>query len=115
MLDVASIISLFVGIILPVLVAAVTKSTATAAMKSVLLVAGSVISAFLAELLGALNAHAAFGWQAAAITALGTFVVGVASHYGLWKPTGTADAVNAIGGVIGGPSPVPPSVNPMAG
>jgi hypothetical protein len=42
-------------------------------------------------------------WQASAFAALGTFIVAVSTHFGLWKPTGVSEAVKLLPvGFVGG-------------
>lgn len=86
------IVSLFIGTVLPILVAVVTTRATHAGTKAVLLAALSAVSGFLSEWLVALNTAAHFDWGTVALTTLGTFMVAVAMHLGLWKPTGIAAA-----------------------
>lgn len=77
-------LSAIVGVVIPILVAIVTKHSTSATVKSVLLLLLSGVSGFLTEMIN----DAAFNWQQALFGAILTFVVGVASYFGLWKPTG---------------------------
>jgi len=88
--DLAQVLSMVVGIFLPVLVGLVTKQTANPGVRAVLLAALSAVSSFLAEWLDTLNAGTAFDVGSTLLTVLGTFVVAVATHFGLWSPTGVS-------------------------
>lgn len=80
------VVSLLVGTLIPILVALVTKSTAQPGVKAVVNLALSAVSGFGAEYIN--SAH--FVWQQALLTTVVTFVVSVATYYGLWKPTNVA-------------------------
>lgn len=90
----AQVLSLLVGIILPILVGIVTKTTTHAGAKAVLLALLSAVSGLLSEYMAGGDG---FNWATAAITWLGTFLVAVATHFGFWKPTGISGAVQNIG------------------
>lgn len=77
-------LSAIVGVLIPILVALVTKHSTSPAVKSILLLLLSGVSGFLTEMIN----DASFNWQQALFGAVLTFVVGVASFFGLWKPTG---------------------------
>jgi hypothetical protein len=96
----AQLISSAVGIVLPILVAVVTNRVASGAVKAVVLLVLAAISSFLSEWLVALNTAATFDLAQAAYGVLMTFVVAVATHFGLWKPavvTGEHGAAARIG------------------
>ncbi|WP_051797278.1 hypothetical protein [Catenuloplanes japonicus] len=95
------ILSLVVGIILPILVGVVTSKSTSPGVKAVLLALLSAVSGFLTEYLVALNTAQVFGWGTVGLTWLGTFMVAVAMHFGLWSPTGVAGFVQANVGVTG--------------
>jgi len=90
----AQVLSLLVGIVLPILVGIVTKTTTHPGMKAVLLALLSAVSGLLSEYMAG---GAGFNWATAAITWLGTFMVAVATHFGFWRPTGITAAVQNIG------------------
>lgn len=98
------IASLLIGVFIPILVGLVTKRATNPALKSLLLLALSAASGFLTEFVNSSN----FVWQQALTTTVVTFVIGVATYYGLWSPTGVAGrAQDAFGGAAP-PTPPPP-------
>lgn len=82
------------GAVLPLLVGLVTKYTTNAGAKAVLLLALNLVAGILAEFFAG---PVGFDWRGALVTAAASFVIGVATHYGLWKPTGTSGKLQAIG------------------
>ncbi|PPF56100.1 hypothetical protein C5B94_04040 [Clavibacter michiganensis] len=96
-LNVAQILNLLVAIVLPVLVGLVTTRVVTPGTKALLLAALSLLSGLAAELLAAINAGVPYDLSQGLVSGVGTFIIAVALHYGLWKPTGTASAVQAVG------------------
>ena len=86
--------SLLVGVILPITVGLITKVTTSASTKAVALAFLAAVSGFVSEML---SSGSAFQWSTALITWAATFIVAVAVHFGLWKPTGTAAAVQRVG------------------
>lgn len=83
------------GAVLPLLVGLVTTRTTNAGAKAVLLLALNLLAGVLA---GFFDSPAGFDWKGAAVTAVASFVIGVATHYGLWKPVGASSALQAVGG-----------------
>ncbi len=99
------IISIVVGGILPLLTGLVTKATWDGGVRAVVLLALSGVTGILTDFLGSLNHGTPFDWPTALTAGFITFCAGVATHFGLWKPTGAAAVVQRIG------SPrTPPSV-----
>ncbi|MFI6495907.1 hypothetical protein [Nonomuraea typhae] len=95
--DTAQILSLVVGIVLPLLVGYVTKESWSGGVKAVILAFLAAVSGFVTEALDAVNAGTSFDWRATLVAVLGTFLVAVGMHYGLYKPTGAAEAVGRAG------------------
>jgi predicted membrane-bound spermidine synthase len=95
--DLAQVISLLVGVVLPLLTGLVTKTSTSAGFKAVLLLALSAVTAVLTDYLTALNAGTAFDLGTTLLTALGTFLVGVGMHFGIWKPTGVSIGLQRVG------------------
>lgn len=92
-LHTVQVVSLLLGTLYPILVALVTKVDTSPAVRAVLLAALSAVSGFLTEFLNSEN----FVWQQALLTWVLTFVVAVATHFGLWQPTGvTAKAQRSL-------------------
>lgn len=85
-----------VGTVLPIIVAIVTARVADGAVKALVLLVLAAISGYLISWLDALNDGVAFNFSQASFTAVLGFIVAVASHFGIWKPT----AVTGSGGVI---------------
>lgn len=86
-LNAVQVASLLIGVFIPILVGLVTKRTTNRSVKSILLLALSAVSGFLTEFVNSAN----FVWQQALLTSVITFVIGVATYYGLWTPTGVTD------------------------
>lgn len=78
---------LLIAFVLPVLVGLVTTRVTSAGRKAVLLLALTAVESFLVEL-----AASGPGWDVgdAAVLTLVNFVMAVAAHFGLWKPTGVS-------------------------
>lgn len=95
--DLAQVISLLVGVVLPLLTGLVTKTSTSAGFKAVVLLALSAVTAVLTDFLAALNGGTAFDLGATLLTALGTFLIGVGMHFGIWKPTGVAAGLQRVG------------------
>lgn len=93
-LQTVQVLSLIVGVFLPIAVAFVTKTVTSESTKAILLAlfsaAAGLITAFI-------NSPDGFDLFQASLTALTTFVVATATHFGLWKPTGVAAKVQSVG------------------
>ncbi|MFI6512964.1 hypothetical protein ACIBCT_35645 [Streptosporangium sp. NPDC050855] len=85
------LLTVVLSTILPVLVGLVTKASWGGGVRAVLLALLSVTGGFVSAALDAVNANVAFDWKSALITAFTAFVGAVATHFGLWSPTGVAD------------------------
>lgn len=95
--DTAQVLSLVIGTVLPLLVGYVTKASWSGGVKAVLLAFLSSVSGFAATAYEAVQAGDVFDWRSAFLTALGTFLVGVGTHFGLWKAVGASAAVQKRG------------------
>ncbi len=85
-LDVA-IVSILLGFVLPLFVGIVTKKVESRQLKGVLLLTASALSGLLSSSLttgGVLS-------KDAIIAGITTYGIALASYYGVWKPTGTAE------------------------
>jgi hypothetical protein len=96
-LDPSVVVQLVVAFVLPVLVGLVTTTVTSAAVKAWLLAGLTLLTSVLVELGRAIADGATFDLGVALLLALPAFVISVASHYGLWKPTGVSGAVQAVG------------------
>ncbi|QZD98615.1 holin [Microbacterium phage Jemerald] len=83
----ALVLGLVVSTILPILVGLVTTRVTKSSLKAVLLAGLSAVTGLLTELLAAVNAGVAYDLGNGLVFALTAFLVAVAMHYGLWKPT----------------------------
>ena len=95
-LDLATILQFTLAIILPLLVGLVTTRVAPGGHKAVLLAGLSLITSLVAELARAVAAGVTYDLGVGLFLALPTFVIAVSTHYGLWKPTGTAEAAQKL-------------------
>lgn len=105
------ILTLVVSIVLPVLVALVTRYNAHPGVKAVALALMAAVVGFLSELLDAVHSGHPYDAGAGALTWLGSFIVAVAVHYGLWKPTGITGSGGAVASAlpagVGAPAAAP--------
>ena len=85
--DAVQMLTLAVGTVLPVLVALVTTKVTDPGVKGVLLATLAAVTAFAGEALTAAQGGTVFDLGRAGVMALGVWVVAVATHFGLWKPT----------------------------
>jgi hypothetical protein len=91
------VLQLLTGTVLPLLVDLVTTRETSPGKRAIYLAALSVVISLLTEIASALQAGVVYNLGTALIAALVTFLVAVGTHFGLWKPTGTADALQGIG------------------
>lgn len=91
------IIGIIVSTLLPLLVGLVTTRVTDPGVKAGLLAAFSAATGLLTELGSHLTTQTPYDLGTGLLTALAAFLVGVGLHYGLYKPTGTASAVQAVG------------------
>lgn len=96
-LDPAAVVQLVVAFLLPVVVGLVTTRVTSAGRKAWLLAGLTLVTSMLVELGRALDAGTTYDVGVALMAALPAFVVSVATHYGLWKPTGVAHAAQDLG------------------
>ena len=86
-----------VAVLLPLLVGLVTTKVTKSGVKAVLLLALSVITSLLSVLLAASQAGTTYDLGVGLLLGLSTFIIGVAMHYGLWKPVGATQAAQSVG------------------
>jgi hypothetical protein len=94
---IVQVLTLLAGFGIPVLVGLVTKFSTSGAVKAVLLAALALIAGVVAEAITAAQAEEAFDIFGSIYGFAGTFIVAVAAHFGIWKPTGVTDKVQSIG------------------
>jgi small basic protein len=104
------LLTLLVSVILPILVALATNRLSSPGVKAVVLALLAALVGFLSELLDALVDNTAFNLGAAVMSWVTAFIIAVASHYGLLKPTGLTGSKGAVAqavpGGLGTPVPV---------
>lgn len=88
------VVNSVVGVLLPILVALVTKAVHSDRTRALLLLVLSGVSGVLNEWLVSTGD---FNWPKAVYDAGIIFAVGVATLLGLWKPTGVNDRAKAAG------------------
>ena len=103
--DNAQVLSLVIGVVLPLLTGLVTRETANAGVRAVVLAVLATTTSFLTEWAHTLAAHTPFDVGGTLLTVLGTFLVAVGMHFGLWQATGASAAVKRAGGFIGPKTP----------
>lgn len=90
--NLGGLLSLAITIVLPILVGLVTKRSTGAGVKAVLLLVLAAVNAVLSAWLQSVNTAAVFDWIPVVYTTAVNFLIAVAMHFGLWRPTGVADA-----------------------
>ena len=90
------LLQLLLGAVLPLVVGLVTTRVTRSGLKAVLLAALSVVTSILTELVAALQTGEAYDLGMALLLGFGTFLVAVATHYGLLKPTGASEAAQKV-------------------
>lgn len=83
-------LSLMLAFVLPVLVGLVTTRVTHSGAKAILLLFLSAVTAFLTEWQNSPDNN--FEFDQALLTWVVTFIIAVAAHFGLWKPTGVSAA-----------------------
>lgn len=83
------VIALLTGVIIPLLVGLLTKLNASSTIKSILNFGLSALAGGLATV----TSDAGFEWKPFLVNFAFTWVISIATYYGLWRPTGVAPAV----------------------
>jgi hypothetical protein len=96
-LDPATVVQLLIAFVLPILVGLVTTRVTSAAAKAWLLAGLTLVTSLLVELGRTIATGGVFDVGVALLAALPAFVISVATHYGLWKPTGVSGAAQDVG------------------
>lgn len=100
MLDVSTL-NLIAGLVIPLLVALVSKRVASSGVKGLL---NALLSAIAGIIVVGIDNNGAFEANAVLNAGIATFVTSISAYYGIWKPTGVAQGVrNATAdfGVVG--------------
>jgi small basic protein len=96
------LLTLLVSVILPILVALSTNRLASPGLKAVVLALLAAVVGFLSELLDALVDNTSFDLGTAVMSWVTAFIIAVASHYGLLKPTGITGTNGAVAQAVPG-------------
>ncbi len=96
-LDPILVIQLVLAVILPVVVGLVTTRVTRSSVKAWLLAGLTLLTTIITGLSDALSKGVPFDLGLALLLAIPSFVISVAMHYGLWKPTGVAGAAQDVG------------------
>lgn len=84
-------LSLVATVLLPILVGLVTQRSWSSGLKAVLLLLLAAVKTFVEAAIAASNDSVPFMIWPVLINVAVTFVIAVAVHFGLWRPTGVAD------------------------
>lgn len=95
-LDPLAVVQFVISFVLPVLVGLVTTRVTSGRWKAVLLAGLTLATSLLIELARAIGAGEVYDLGAALLAALPAFVVAVAGHFGLWKPTGVSEKAQTV-------------------
>ena len=94
--NIALVIQIVLAVLLPIAVAFVTTRITSSAKKSWLLAGLTLVTSIVTGLSVAVAQHTAFDLGMALFLALPQFIISVAMYYGLWKPTGIAQAAQDV-------------------
>lgn len=94
-LSVADVLGPILGVLLPLLVAIVTKASTDSGVKAILLAALAVVGNLLTGVQDAIVNHGTYDLGKALVLGISTFVIAVATHYGLWRSTGVSEHLQA--------------------
>lgn len=92
----ALILGLIVSTVLPILTGLVTTRVTHSGVKAVILAGLAAITGLGTELLTSIQAGTTYDLGTGLILALTAFLVAVAMHFGLWKPTTVAEKAQSI-------------------
>lgn len=84
------VLSFFLGAIIPLLVAIVTKTSASSGVKAIANVALCILTGVIQHLLAAGGSST---WVDITQAAIAAFVASVTSYHSFWRPTGVAPAL----------------------
>lgn len=89
-------LTLCVTVLLPVLVGLVTKASTSSGVKALLLAFLSAVTGIASALIQANNDNVDVDLYRLFLASVSVFVVAVALHYGLWKPTAVSATVQGV-------------------
>ncbi len=92
-----ALLSFMTATVLPLLVGLVTTRSTSPGVRAVLLAVLASANGLITELLASHAANQPYDLFSGALTALAAFLVAVGMHFGLWRPTGAADAAQGVG------------------
>lgn len=95
--DPALVVQMVLAVFLPILVGLVTTTVTSGGRKAWLLAALTLATSVLTELGRVLDSGGTFDLGLVILAAIPAFAISVATHYGLWKPTGVSVAVQQVG------------------
>jgi len=81
---------------MPILVGFITTRLTSSSVKAWLLAAATLTTSLLVAAYNAVVNGVAFDLGVALLAAIPAFAISVATHYGLWKPTGVADKAQSV-------------------
>lgn len=99
-MTISTIISMLIGVGIPLLVAFVTKETLPDRIKVLILLFLSTASGVVSSLVGAVPTTLS-GWGHVALNILMTFLAAAAAEVAAWKPLGTTAAVARLSARFG--------------
>jgi hypothetical protein len=91
------VIGLLISTVLPLLVGLVTTRVTSSGAKAALLAGLAAINGLAVEFAASLNAGEPYNIGTGLLIALGSFLVAVGLHFGIYKPTGASAAVQETG------------------
>jgi hypothetical protein len=83
-------LTLVVSVLLPIIVGLVTTKVTSPTAKALLLLGLSLITSLVSAWILAVQSGNAFDLWSALYTSGTVFIIAVASHFGLWRPTGVS-------------------------
>lgn len=89
-------LTLLVSVILPIVVGLVTTKVTSANAKALTLLGLSLATSLVSAWILAVQSGTTFDLWGAAYSFGAVFLIGVASHFGLWKPTGVAAVAASV-------------------
>lgn len=96
-LTVPHLIGVLSGVVLPLLVALITKRVTDSGVKGLLLTSCSLVAGILAEVGAALETGTPMNLAEALVAAVMALVIGQTAHSAVWKPTGVARRLQELG------------------